>query len=54
MTITDHIDEFIAKEGKGNIRDALNVALCRWEVAEAVIRRLRRELEDAQRQLIKK
>jgi hypothetical protein len=29
--ITTEIDEFIAKEGNGNIRDALNVALAKLE-----------------------
>jgi hypothetical protein len=31
MSITEEIDSFIAKEGGGNIRDALNTALARIE-----------------------
>ena len=31
MTITEKIDQFIAKEGKGDTGDALNVALARLD-----------------------
>jgi len=32
MTPTELIDKFIAEEGKGNVRDALNVALTRLDM----------------------
>jgi len=31
MTITEKLNEFIAKDGKGNVCDALNVALARLD-----------------------
>jgi hypothetical protein len=41
--ITTEIDDFIAKEGKGNIRDALNVALARLETRDSSIHELEKE-----------
>ncbi len=32
MTISDRIDQFIAEEGQGNVRDALNIALTRLDL----------------------
>lgn len=37
MSITEEIDLFIAKEGGGNMRDALNVALTRIETKNRAI-----------------
>jgi len=37
MTITEQIDAFIAKEGNGSVRDALNVALARLEQQRILI-----------------
>ena len=52
MTITEKLDSFILNEGKGNERDALNVALTRLdqkqlsiETREAEIKQLREEVE---------
>jgi hypothetical protein len=34
MNISKELDDYIAKEGKGNVRDALNVALARLKILE--------------------
>ena len=33
MSVSTEIDEFITKEGKGNVRDALNVALAELKIS---------------------
>lgn len=52
MTITEKLDQFIAREGKGIDRDALNVALARLdqkqlmiEGRDAEIHQLKEEIE---------
>ncbi len=37
MSISEQIDKFIAEEGNGNVRDALNVALSRLSIAERLL-----------------
>jgi hypothetical protein len=47
MTISEKIDTFISVEGKGSIRDALNIALARIDQKQAIIEQLQKELDDA-------
>ena len=43
-TVTQQIDKWIANEGKGNVRDALNVALSQLEAAHELVSHLRKEV----------
>ena len=43
-TVTQQINDWIANEGEGDMRDALNIALARLESAEAMIKILREQI----------
>jgi hypothetical protein len=46
MTIAEKLDQFIEHEGKGCVRDALNVALSRLDQKKAELHQLREEVEN--------
>ena len=45
-TVTQQIKGWIAKEGKGNVWDALNIALARLEAALDVNEQLKEEIKE--------
>lgn len=45
-TVTQQIEGWIETEGKGNVRDALNIALARLEAALDVNEQLKEEIKE--------
>lgn len=45
ITISDQINEFIQIEGKGNIRDALNVAITKLALVTTVLERMKERIK---------
>jgi hypothetical protein len=50
IKLSEQIDKWIANEGKGNVRDALNIALGRLESADDLIRTLQDQINYLQDQ----